>query len=178
MARRIAGEGYPVAAAGGISTGRTLVAAMALGADGVWMGTRFVATAEAHARAGYKEALVAAPSAATVVTRAYSGKPMRVLRNNWVDDWERRGVPPHRFREQLRESLDAGVMSMLAGPGGHPSSEFDPARECMPAGQAVGAIEAIVPAAQVVRDLIREAAECSGLLTTAFTTHPSKEFGR
>lgn len=174
MARRIAGEGFPIAAAGGISTGRGLVAAMALGADGVWMGTRFAATREAHARKGYQDALVKASSTATVVTRAYSGKPMRVLRNQWVDEWERRGASPQEFRDQLRVSLDAGVMSMLGAPGEHPAAEFNPAAECMPAGQDVGAIDAVVSAADMVRAVIREATECSTQLAS-LTGPPAAE---
>ena len=68
----------PVVAAGGIFDGRGLAAALALGADGVWVGTRFIATPEARAVPGYKEALLGAREDATVVSRAYSGKTMRV----------------------------------------------------------------------------------------------------
>src|SRR5215831_11062570 len=71
----------PVLGAGSIVDGRGLAAALALGAQGVWIGTRFIASHEAHAASGFKRRLVDAGSADTVVTRCYSGKPMRVLSN-------------------------------------------------------------------------------------------------
>src|SRR3954452_1413970 len=75
------GDRVPVAAAGGIFDGRGLAAALALGADGVWLGTRFIATPEARTVVGYKDRLLTAAEDGTVITRAYSGKTMRVLRN-------------------------------------------------------------------------------------------------
>src|SRR3989454_10649160 len=65
----------PVMAAGGIADGRGLVAALALGAVGVWLGTRFIATPEAYGHANYKSRIVAMDEEGTVVTRAASGKP-------------------------------------------------------------------------------------------------------
>src|SRR5665213_3128840 len=64
-----------------------LAAALALGAQGVWMGTRFIAATEAHAGGLYKQVIVDASDEDTVITRSYSGKPMRVFRNEWVADW-------------------------------------------------------------------------------------------
>src|SRR6201992_645981 len=77
----------PVIAAGSIVDGRGLAAALALGAQGVWMGTRFIASAEAHAGALYKQVIVEASDEDTIVTRSYSGKPMRVFKNEWTGDW-------------------------------------------------------------------------------------------
>ena len=65
----------PVLAAGGIGDGRGLVAALALGACGIWMGTRFVASAEAPAHHAYKDRVVAIDEEGTVITPAHSGKP-------------------------------------------------------------------------------------------------------
>ena len=73
------GDRVPVVAAGGIFDGRGLAAALALGADGVWVGTRFIATPEARGVLGYKEALLASAEDGTTVSRAYSGKTMRVI---------------------------------------------------------------------------------------------------
>src|SRR6185503_15296862 len=70
------GDRVPVVAAGGIVDGRGLAAALALGADGVWIGTRFIATPEARVVAGYHEGLVTSAEDGTVISRAYSGKPM------------------------------------------------------------------------------------------------------
>ena len=91
------GDRVPVVAAGGIFDGRGLAAALALGADGVWVGTRFIATPEARGVLGYKDA-AARPAGEdeTTVSRAYSGKTMRVVRNA-VDRLLRR--PPRRARE-------------------------------------------------------------------------------
>src|SRR5688572_15607635 len=68
------GERVPVVAAGGIVDGRGLAASLALGADGIWVGTRFIATPEAHSVPGYKEALLRTHEDGTTITRAYTGK--------------------------------------------------------------------------------------------------------
>ena len=82
----------PVVAAGGIFDGRGLAAALSLGAAGVWIGTRFIATPEARAIPGYRETILATREDGTVVSRAFSGKTMRVLRNDTTDRYERRSV--------------------------------------------------------------------------------------
>src|SRR5436305_1021035 len=82
------GGRVPVVAAGGIVDGRGLAAALALGADGVWVGTRFIATPEARAVLGYKEALVRTAEDGTVITRAFSGKTMRAVLNRSTDWWD------------------------------------------------------------------------------------------
>src|SRR2546422_9873593 len=91
------GDRVPVVAAGGIFDGRGLAAALALGADGVWVGTRFIATPEARSAPGRKDRLVRSAEDGTTITRAYSGKTMRVLRNGYLDDWEKSGVEVQRF---------------------------------------------------------------------------------
>ena len=82
------GDRVPVVAAGGIFDGRGLAAALVLGADGVWVGTRFIATPEARSAPGYKDALLATGEDGTVVSRAFSGKPMRVVRNETTQHYE------------------------------------------------------------------------------------------
>jgi enoyl-[acyl-carrier protein] reductase II len=71
----------PVLAAGGIADGRGLVAALALGAQGAVVGTRFIATPEAQAAPQYREAILRSAEADTVRTRCYTGKPARTIRN-------------------------------------------------------------------------------------------------
>ncbi|HUE88387.1 MAG TPA: nitronate monooxygenase family protein [Vicinamibacterales bacterium] len=83
----------PVIAAGGISDGRGVAAALALGAQGVMLGTRFAATRESRALDFYKEALVAADSDATTVSDAYSGLYARVLRNTYTTEYRESGAP-------------------------------------------------------------------------------------
>ncbi len=75
------GDRVPVVAAGGIFDGRGLAAALGLGADGVWIGTRFIATPEAHTVRGYKEALLRTPEDGTVISRGFTGKTLRAVRN-------------------------------------------------------------------------------------------------
>src|SRR5204863_283320 len=84
------GDHVPVVAAGGIFDGRGLAAALALGADGVWVGTRFIATPEARAVHGYKDALLQTAEDGTVITRAFSGKTMRAVRNQYTTSWDDR----------------------------------------------------------------------------------------
>mgnify|MGYP005849791951 CR=1 FL=1 len=121
-------------------------------AQGVWMGTRFIATREARAARIYKERLVAAGDADTEITRAYSGKPMRVLRNAWVDGWRARGDEIQPFPMQMLESARAGVLGFTD------DDAADPARTCMPAGQGAGAIRDVPAAAEVVRGVVTDAA--------------------
>jgi enoyl-[acyl-carrier protein] reductase II len=148
------GDRVPVAAAGGVFDGRGLAAALALGADGVWVGTRFIATPEARGVAGYKEALVAGAEDGTTVTRAYSGKTMRVLRNAYTDHFDAHPEEIGRFPEQLGRSYEAGALHL----GGDEHAEgVDPERECYPAGQGVGGITGLVPAGELVRRMVAEA---------------------
>ncbi|MET3681995.1 enoyl-[acyl-carrier protein] reductase II [Alkalibacillus flavidus] len=77
----------PVIASGGISDGRGLMAALALGAEGVEMGTRFIATQECvHAHERYKQDLVKADASSTVVIKSSLGQPARALKNEWTDE--------------------------------------------------------------------------------------------
>ena len=143
----------PVVAAGGIVDGRGLAAALALGADGVWVGSRFVATPEAHTVPGYKEALLAGREDSTVVTRAYTGKTMRTLRNRWTDHFEAHPDELAPFPAQAIRAVQEGVMHL----GGDESTEVDPERECFPAGQGVGALQELVPAGELVGRFVTEA---------------------
>jgi enoyl-[acyl-carrier protein] reductase II len=143
----------PVLAAGALVDGRGLVAALALGAQGVWMGTRFIASAEARAALQFKQRIVEAGGADTTVTRCYSGKPMRVITNPYVEEQERRPGEIKPFPEQLIQSAVAGVMNYAVDEG------TDPERTCMPAGQGIGGIRDILPAAEIVRRVMAEAEE-------------------
>ena len=93
----------PVIAAGGLADGRGLVAALALGAVGVWMGTRFIATAEARGHENYKRRITEIDEDGTAVTRAHSGKPNRMIRNDFTKSWEGRETEIKPYPLQLRE---------------------------------------------------------------------------
>ncbi|MEY2454226.1 MAG: hypothetical protein QOD92_3800 [Acidimicrobiaceae bacterium] len=148
------GDRVPVVAAGGIFDGRGLAAALALGADGVWLGTRFIATPEARTVNGYKDRLVASAEDGTIITKAYSGKTMRVLRNSYLEEWEKSGSEVQRFPMQAIAAMEEGVFHL----GGDARTEgVDPQRECYPAGQGVGGIDELVPAADLVHQIVAEA---------------------
>jgi NAD(P)H-dependent flavin oxidoreductase YrpB (nitropropane dioxygenase family) len=140
----------PVVAAGGISDGRGLAAALALGAQGVWMGTRFVATEEANAHGNYKNEIVAANEDSTIVTRCYSGKPLRVIQNDWTRDWEARPGDILAFPHQFKNSSEVYVVARRDGRTDVGS---------MPCGQGAATIHSLLPASEVVERVVAEAVE-------------------
>ncbi|MBI1735253.1 MAG: nitronate monooxygenase [Candidatus Rokubacteria bacterium] len=91
----------PVVAAGGIADGRGLVAALALGAEGVWLGTRFIATVEGHGHDNYKRKILELDDEGTVISRGSSGKPCRLIRNNFTREWEKRAAEIQPFPIQF-----------------------------------------------------------------------------
>jgi enoyl-[acyl-carrier protein] reductase II len=144
----------PVVAAGGIVDGRGLAAALALGADGVWMGTRFIATPEARGVVGYKDAVLRSKEDATTISRAFSGKTMRVLRNEYTQFFDDNPGELQPFPGQLGRSMQDGAWHLG---GGIDTPGVDPAREGYPTGQGVGAITALEPAADLVHRIVAEA---------------------
>lgn len=143
----------PVIAAGAIVDGRGLAAAFALGAQGAWMGTRFIASNEAHSGALYRQVILDANDEDTTITRSYSGKPMRVHVNNWVKDWEARPQDIQKFPVQAALSHNAGVMGGIGGQ----LEGLDIDRSCFAMGQGSGAIHAVKPAGDIVREVMAEA---------------------
>src|SRR5262249_10781202 len=123
-----------------------VVAALALGAEGAVIGTRFIATPEATAATAYRQAIASAEQDQTIRTRCYSGKPLRSLRNPYIMEHEADPSKIKRFPEQLMISSQRDVMAYW--------SHADPERTCMPAGQGVGAFRGIRPAADVFRDIV------------------------
>ena len=154
----------PVLAAGGLTGGRGLIASLALGAQGAIFGTRFIATPEAQAAAGYREALVAARDDSTVRTRSYTGKPARSIRNERTDEWEAKADEIQEFPMQAGISGREGVMDYM-GRG----DRFIENRMFLPAGQGAGLIHEIKPAAEVFADIVREAEETLRELTQIST---------
>jgi NAD(P)H-dependent flavin oxidoreductase YrpB (nitropropane dioxygenase family) len=138
----------PVLAAGGIVDGRGLAAARCLGAHGVWMGTRFVASVEAYGHPAYKQRVVDGGSKHTTLSRSYTGKPLRTFRNRWTDAWERRGDEVATFPEQYAV---AGVRVE----SGYQDGDIE--EGMMPAGQAVEVVHQILPAAEIVRGVVADA---------------------
>ena len=148
------GETIPVIAAGGIFDGRGLAAALALGADGVWIGTRFIATPEARAVRGFKERILVGAEDATTITRAYTGKTMRVLRNDRTDRYEADPTMLRPFPEQLAISLADGSFNLG---GDDTTPDVDETVEAYPAGQSVGGIAELIGASELVARINAEA---------------------
>jgi enoyl-[acyl-carrier protein] reductase II len=147
------GDRVPVVAAGGIFDGRGLAAALSLGADGVWVGTRFIATPEARAVVGYKDTLVRLHEDETVVSRAYTGKTCRVVRTPYTQYFEEHPDELQPFPMQAGRAMKDGVFHL----GADETATVDTEREFMPAGQGVGAIDSLVPAADLVRQFVDDA---------------------
>jgi NAD(P)H-dependent flavin oxidoreductase YrpB (nitropropane dioxygenase family) len=145
------GPSVPVLAAGGIGSGRQIAAALALGADGAWLGSLWLGTAENLAMTGASalgEALLSATSSDTVRARIFSGKPARLLRNRWTQAWAAPGAPePLPMPLQNVLVADAHRRLMAAD---------DPTVIPMPAGQIVGRITEVRPVADVMADLVTE----------------------
>ncbi len=147
------GERTPVVAAGGIFDGRGLAAAIALGGDGVWLGTRFIATPEARAVAGYKDALLGAHEDDTVISRGFTGKTLRAIRNDWTQYIDQHPEELRPFPEQMSRAVAANALHL----GGNDETPIDPKKECYPSGQGVGAIHELTPAGDIVQRMVDEA---------------------
>lgn len=164
----------PVIAAGGITDGRGFAAALMLGAAGIWVGTRFLASTEVGAHPEYQAQLIQATEADTVIgtifDREWPDAPSRTLRNDTVMLWEDAGSPPRGQRPQEEEVIGAL-------PDGSPLFRYSvmaPEREftgqwsemCLYAGQGVGLVTNVQPAGDIVREM---AEECINLLNNART---------
>ncbi|RPA56866.1 nitronate monooxygenase [Gordonia oryzae] len=150
------GDRAPVLAAGGVGSGRQIAAAIALGAQGVWMGTYWLTAAEYKLGApeGHEgpstvqQALLDASSRDTVRRRIYSGKPARLLKTKWTDAWDAQGAP---------EPLPMPLQNILVSEAhARLSSSSDPGVVAMPAGQIVGRLNTITPVAELIDDMVAE----------------------
>lgn len=153
VAQAVEAVKIPVVAAGGLYDGRGLAAALSLGAVGVWMGTRFIASKEAHAGEMYRQTIVAASDEDTVRTRCYSGKPMRVKKNPYVEDWESRPADIQPFPMQAMISHNAGVMGGIGGQ----VEGLDADKSCFAMGQSAGGVRDVRPAGEIVAAIMAEA---------------------
>lgn len=143
----------PVVAAGGIADGAGLAAALALGAEGALLGTRFLATPEAPIPPSYKRAILESDGHDTLLTeiadiangRVWPGAMSRVVRNRFIERWVGRDWDVRQRRNEIAAGLRAA------------RDRDDAAESNLQVGQTAGLITAIVPAAQVVRDIVAEA---------------------
>ncbi len=162
------GADVPVLAAGGIGSGRQIVAALALGAVGVWMGSYWLTTEEYTQGSevpALRDALLAATSSDTVRSRIYSGKPARLLKNKWTAAWEDPDAP-EPLPMPLQNLLVSEAHQRLMRSG-------DPDVVPMPVGQIVGRMNQVRPVADVMADLLAEAAAASARLAALTTPTPA-----
>ena len=147
----------PVLAAGGIATGRQIAAAMALGAEGVWCGSVWLTTEEAETQPAVKQKFLAATSKDTVRSRSLTGKPARMLRSAWTDEWEKADAPPP-LQMPLQTALVAEAQLRINKSA---TTEGSGAQELANyfVGQVVGQMNRIRPARQVVLDMVTEYAD-------------------
>ena len=155
----------PVMAAGGIADGRGLAAVLALGAVGVWLGTRFVASREAFGHEKYKQRIVDIPDEGTIRTRCFSGKPCRVIRNQTTETWE---SSPELQAQILPFPRQFGVMREWLGADPYIAGRREGNVEigALAAGQSAALIHEVLPAGDIVRNIMGEAeqalARCAG----------------
>ena len=158
-------KNVPVIAAGGIMTGGQMAACMAMGAQGAWTGSVWLATPESEASATFREKMIEATSRDTIRSKARTGKPSRQLRSKWHDAWGRADSP---------EVLPMPLMQMLSSPAlaaidKAADSGNAAARELVTywVGQGVGLVDSIRSARTVVADFKEEFAAAVGLLAAA-----------
>ena len=155
VAQAVEAVKIPVIAAGGIYDGRGLAAALALGACGVCMGTRFIASDEAHAANMYKQAIIGAGDTDTTRSRCYSGKPMRCRTNDYINDWESRPGDIQPFPQQAIHSTRTGVIGGIGGIVDE--AKLNPDTSCFAMGQSAGGVHDVKPVAAIVADIMRDA---------------------
>ena len=136
----------PVLGAGGISDGRGVAAALMLGAEGAWIGSAFLATPEAGILEFQKQAIVDAGEEDTTVSRAITGKPARVIRNRWCDAFAESGLDPLPMPFQPMVAMPV-LAAAQASARGDVAPGF--------AGQGIGMIRQLRPAAEVLERIVR-----------------------
>lgn len=156
----------PVLAAGGIGNGRQMAAALAMGCAGVWTGSLWLTVTEAHAEPAQKEELLKATSEDTVRSRSWTGKPARMVRNDWTEAWEAPENPkPLGMPLQGLVSADAiRRTSRYAGVGETRKVLFNPC------GQVIGQIKQIESSKDVVFRLLNEYVDTIDRLASQLNT--------
>jgi NAD(P)H-dependent flavin oxidoreductase YrpB (nitropropane dioxygenase family) len=150
----------PVLAAGGIGTGRQMAAALALGAQGVWTGSLWLTVEEADVPPAQMQAYLDAGSRDTVRSRSWTGKPCRMLKNEWTEAWERDDTP---------DPLGMPLQFMVTGEmvaRHHQYADKAQAVGFNPVGQIVGSMSKVRKTRDVIYDLVEGCIEASERLGT------------
>eukprot|EP00462_Mataza_sp_D1_P020701 CAMPEP_0175137760 /NCGR_PEP_ID=MMETSP0087-20121206/9984_1 /TAXON_ID=136419 /ORGANISM="Unknown Unknown, Strain D1" /LENGTH=338 /DNA_ID=CAMNT_0016420611 /DNA_START=100 /DNA_END=1116 /DNA_ORIENTATION=+ len=156
----------PVVAAGGISDGRTMAMALCLGAQAVWVGTRFVASKEAGAPPRHKNGVVKADFSDTIRSVIYTGRPMRVIKSPFIMDWN------DNKQALIRELTAKGVLPIVhfqqeVQKSGEEVS-LEKQLEIMPllCGAVAGRIDSIKSAQEIVDEMVTGASEALRLASS------------
>jgi len=153
----------PVLAAGGVGSGRQMAAALALGAQGVWSGTLWLTVEEADIPPKQMETYLAASSRDTIRSRSFTGKPCRMLRNDWTDAWEAEGTPdPLPMPLQMMVAIEAVSR-------GHRYPEQARDVNFNPCGQVIGRATSVRRAKDVVLSMVEEYIEATERMQAALT---------
>lgn len=159
----------PVVAAGGIADGRGIAAVLTLGADGGWLGTRFLATNEADVHQLYRQRVLDAAETETVYATLYDDgwpeTPHRVIENQTVSKWEAAGAPEHDRPEEgevIATDADGTPVQRYEDSLAVPGMEGAVGELPLYAGQSVGLTQVSRPAGEVVATLAEETAEALG----------------
>ena len=143
----------PVIAAGGIGDGRGMAAAFMLGAEGVQMGTRFLVATESKIHPNYKQAVLRAKDASTLVTGEYAGHPSRVLKNKMAKTYigieKEEALKPHPDYDKLEE-LGTGSLRRAVIDGDSETGSFM-------AGEIAGIVKKEQPAAEILAEVCSQA---------------------
>ncbi|SDQ59559.1 NAD(P)H-dependent flavin oxidoreductase [Natronobacterium texcoconense] len=160
-------DAVPIVAAGGIADGRGIAAALALGADGAWLGTRFVATEEANVHGVYRERLRESDETDTDLTslfdKGWPGMPHRVLRNETLERWEQAGEPEPGDRpgetDRVATAESGDPIERYAEALATPDVDGDIDSMALFAGQSIGLTDDVRPAGELVAGLVEETCE-------------------
>lgn len=168
--------GIIVVAAGGIVDGRGVAASLALGADGVWVGSRFIMTEEANAAPAYKRAIRDASSEDTIKTEVYTGRPVRMISNAYAREWETtrkseqrdllsKGIVPFhhdaatgRFGDNIPDPIPRRTEDVRE----MPDELFDSEVTAMLVGQGCGQLKGLNSATEVITEMH---SECNRTIT-------------
>lgn len=142
----------PMLAAGGIGNGKQMLAAMSMGAAGVWTGSLWLTVEEAHAEPAQKESLLAASSEDTVRSRSWTGKPCRMLKSDWTEAWEKEGNP---------KPLGMPLQGLVSSDGMRRTSRYAAVGDCQkvafnPVGQVVGQIKHVESCRDVIFKMVSD----------------------
>jgi NAD(P)H-dependent flavin oxidoreductase YrpB (nitropropane dioxygenase family) len=153
----------PMLAAGGIGTGRQMAAALAMGAQGVWTGSLWLTVEEADIPPAQMESYLSAGSRDTVRSRSWTGKPCRMVRNDWTDAWERDDTP-----DPLGMPLQFMVTGEAVARGHHYAAQAK-AVNFNPAGQIIGRSTKVRRVKDVIYEMVEECIESTERLDRLMT---------